>query len=156
MNKRAKTAIIAGVVGMGLIILFSTYTLFNPKPPGMTIIVDNHSYKAGYGSYNGRLPDGTFYGADVASSYTMPKETIQVSEGSEIKFSSESWKRAELRQSWIVGQNAINQFFLERVDYTTFRLPSDIPPGDYILTVYVVYDDSLVSIAYYHHKLQVS
>lgn len=130
--------------------------LFNPKPPGMTITVDNHSYKTGYGSYSGRLPDGTGYGADVDSSFTMPKETIQASQGSELKFSSESWKRVDLRQSWILGQDPGNQFFLEKVDDSTFRLPSDIPPGDYILTVVAVYDDTLVSTANYSHKLQVS
>ena len=59
----------------------------------MTIIVDNHSYKAGYGPYSGRLPDGTGYGAEVDSYYTMPKEIIPLDGGSEIIFSSDSWKK---------------------------------------------------------------
>lgn len=125
----------------------------------MIIIVDGKQYKAGIGSYGGSLPFGRGYGADVDTSRTLPKDSIIAQRGSEIQFSSDAlFTSAAYAEgwTWMFDRKSDSQYFLDKVSDTTFKVPSDVPDGDYVLSTRATWDGyGPVSVSHYVHNIRI-
>jgi hypothetical protein len=86
----------------------------------------------------------------------LPEGTMDVSRDSKLQFLSDGLRKPILQNAWIYDQNSDNQFFLDKLDNTTFLLP-DAAQGNYVLSVSARWNDGdLVSGALYNHKIRTS
>jgi|GEM_PF-2814228 hypothetical protein len=137
------TPVIAGLVtGTGLILVFALIVIYSHEhygPPTMYVIVGGQGYRMGYGSYGGDLPLGGGFGADVDSSRTLPKFTVNLTRGSAISFSFRGLSIAsdlDPRDVWVTEiSSSSDQYFLAKTSHGDFLADEDIPDGEYILTV---------------------
>jgi hypothetical protein len=151
-------AVVAGLaVGVGFMIILSVAVIgLYPEPPMMFLIVEGKKFKAGYGSHSVDKFGGGGYMVDVDSSMTLPNKTINATRGSEIQFLAPGHLKPVLRQAWILEQNSHDQFFLEEVNDSTFRITDDVTDGEYIITVSALYRDGPVTSSWYNHKIHIS
>ena len=140
--------VIAGLVsGLSLILLLTvTSSSFfeHYGPPTMLMLVEGKENSMGYGSYVVRRPFGGGFGADVDNRLTMPKEIVSISRDSVVYFSFGTLtlaRNVQLRNVWVLDSSN-NQYFLEMTDLGHFKVPSDIPDGEYVLTATAVWSIS--------------
>ena len=139
-----------------MIVLAVTVTGLYPNPPDMFLIVDGKKFKAGWGTHNVVRFGGSGYVADVDSSRTMPQKTINATRGSQIQFLAPGHVNPVLSQAWILEQTTHDQFFLDKVNDSTFRITDDVTDGYYIVTVHAQYREGEVTSSYYSHKIYIS
>ena len=157
----ASAAVIAGLaVGVSFIVFLSFASLnsnsIDPIPPEMRLLFDGNEYEAGIGSYGGTRLDGSGYGADVDATRTLPQQTINMTEGSEIRFLSSSFAKPVLPEAWLTD-SSYDQILLKKLDDSTFQIPENIAEGDYVLGVAAYWnEEDLVSSALYSHKVRIS
>lgn len=154
------TPVLAGLaIGIGFFGILSIATNYgNPVPPDMIILLEGKQHEAGIGSYGGRHLFGGGYGVDVDDSRTLPEDTFNATVGSKMQFIvPSSFTRPMFSEQWvwILDVTSQNQYFLEKVDDSSFQIPSDVPTGDYVLSIRATYDNGIVSSAFHVHKIRI-
>lgn len=154
------TPVLAGLaIGIGFFVILSIAPNYgNPIPPDLMILIEGTQYKAGVGSYGGRHPFGGGFGVDVDERRVLPDDTINATTGSKMQFlAPRSFTRPMFSEGWvwILAEDFQEQYFLEKVVDASFQMPSEVPKGDYVLSVRATYDNGIVSSAFYVHKIRI-
>jgi hypothetical protein len=135
--------LISGIILVVIVAASSLTSLEQYGPPRMHVYVDGKEYVTGYDSHEGELPFGRGFGVDADSSNTLADEIVNVTRGSLITFSFHGMtlaERIELLEAWVTDPSSHDPYFLEKSDHIGFIAGSEIPAGEYTMTLRARWD----------------